>query len=141
MFFCLCYVLYVIALLSLWHHCTCLHFVHWISWLCSCPRRLHILARIFQVMEKRPEYIRYFKGGELQERVSTVERFLDEIDEKNQLNRGASKKGCRFFLLFVKSFQIHVGSNLVPRPFLSIKTFVCKKLKRKAKNKKRNIKL
>lgn len=45
------------------------------------------MARIFQVIEKRPKYIRYFKGGELQERVSTVERFLDEIDEKNQLNR------------------------------------------------------
>ena len=45
------------------------------------------MARIFQVMEKRPKYIRYFGGGESQERVSTVERFLDEIDEKNQLNR------------------------------------------------------
>ena len=140
MFFCLCYVLYVIALLSLWHHCTCLRFVHWISWLCSCPGRLHILARIFQVMEKRPKYIRYFKGGELQERVSTVERFLDEIDENNQLNRRSEFAMIRSdrsqqkrlhvscFLLFVKSFQIPVGSNLVPRPFLSIKTFVCKKL-------------
>ena len=45
------------------------------------------MARIFQVMEKRPKYIRYFRGWELQERVSTVERFLDEIDEKNHLNR------------------------------------------------------
>ena len=45
------------------------------------------MAGIFKVTEKRPKYIRYFRGGELQERVSTVERFLDEIDEKNQLNR------------------------------------------------------
>lgn len=45
------------------------------------------MAGIFQVMEKRPKYIRYFRGGEAQERVSTVEMFPGEIDEKNQLNR------------------------------------------------------
>jgi len=38
-------------------------------------------------MEKRPKYIRYFRGGESQERVSTVGMFPDEIVEKNQLNR------------------------------------------------------
>ena len=38
-------------------------------------------------MEKRPKYIRYFRAAESQGRVSTIERFLDEIDEKNQLNR------------------------------------------------------
>lgn len=38
-------------------------------------------------MEKRPKYIRYFRGWEAQERVSTFGMYLDEIDEKNQLNR------------------------------------------------------
>ena len=45
------------------------------------------MAGIFKVTEKRPKYIRYFRGGELQERVSTVGMFQDEIDEKNKLNR------------------------------------------------------
>lgn len=38
-------------------------------------------------MEKRPKYIRYFRGGEAQEGVSTVEMFPGKMDEKNQLNR------------------------------------------------------